>query len=383
MRPALRVLYVHNTSRLGGAEYSLIDMLRAIDKRAIVPAIALPSDGPLSELLFQMGVDVYFTPVAKPKRTPNPVHLLESYVGIARGIAGVTYAASAHGAHIIHSNSLAAAPCAGPASRLSGTLSVLHLRDMIRPGVAGKALLKMFSAVVAVSPSVAEFYGLECDVIPSGIDFDRFDTETSGRVFRAEAHVPRDCRLIGMTGQMVGWKRHADFIRAASRIASAAGDVHFIIAGSDVEGGLAGYRSGLENLADELGLGEKIHFAGWVDDMSGFYRCMDVLIHPAADEPFGRAVVEAMSCGVPVVCCDSGGPAGVVSDGTTGLLVSAGDWRALAGAACRLLDDGELRASLGDAARTDVRSRFSAELSAFRIMELYISLLDEPMRGSS
>lgn len=383
MRPAVRVLYVHHTSRLGGAEYSLIDMLRAMNKRAIVPAIALPSDGPLSERLFQMGVDVYFTPVAKPKRTPNPVRLLENYAGIASGIAGVTYAASSHGAHIIHANSLAAAPCAGPASGLSRTHSVLHLRDMIRPGIAGNVLLKMFSAVVAVSLSVAEFYGRECDVIPSGIDFDRFDTETSRSVLKVAACVPRDCRLIGMTGQMVGWKRHADFIRAASRIASVADDVHFIIAGSDVEEGDTGYRSGLEDLADELDLGERIHFAGWVDDMAAFYRCLDVLIHPAVDEPFGRAVVEAMSCGVPVICCDSGGPAGVVSDGTTGLLVPAGDWRALAGAARRLLDDEELRASLADAARKDVRSRFSAELSAFRMMELYISLLDEPTSGSS
>jgi glycosyltransferase involved in cell wall biosynthesis len=78
-----------------------------------------------------------------------------------------------------------------------------------------------------------------------------------------------------------------------------------------------------------------------------------------------------MGCGVPVVAYDSAGPAEIVKDAHTGYLAAAGDWETLASKAIEILEDDELRAELGGAAKKDVRSRFAADLIAYRVMKVY------------
>lgn len=372
MRRPLRVLYVHHTSCLGGAEQSLVDMISAMDRSAVLPAIAAPEDGPLTERLFRLGVDVYFVPLAGLRRTYNPLKILYYTGALAGGAVGVLRAALTHRACLIHANSIGAAPYAGPAARIAGARSVLHLRDMIPLGPAGRTALGMFDSVVSVSKAVAASYRLmDPVVIPSGVDFSRFDGDTSDIALRAAASMPRGCPVVGMAGQLVSWKNHADFIRAASRIRSRFDEARFVIAGPDISGDNPSYRAELADLAGNLGVADRLTFLGWWDDMPGLYASLDVLVHPALDEPFGRVLVEAMGCGVPVVAYDCGGPSEIVRDSKTGFLVAPGDWEALAGQTCRILKDKNLRSNLAVAAKKDARSRFGADLTAYRVMELY------------
>jgi glycosyltransferase involved in cell wall biosynthesis len=96
-----------------------------------------------------------------------------------------------------------------------------------------------------------------------------------------------------------------------------------------------------------------------------------LLVLPSRSEGLGRVVVEAMSRGRAVIATRVGGPAELVHDGRTGLLVAPGDTRALADALVRVLTDRELAARLGGAARAEADSRrvtpgeFASRLRAF------------------
>jgi rhamnosyl/mannosyltransferase len=133
-------------------------------------------------------------------------------------------------------------------------------------------------------------------------------------------------------------------------------------------------RAGLEREARELGVAERVHFLGEVEDAAVYFRAADVFALPstARSEAFGIVQLEAMACGVPVVNTrlDSGVPF-VSPDGVTGLTVAPGEASALAAAINKLLNDPSLRARLGGAGRRRVRELFTADVMAEQTIRLY------------
>lgn len=101
----------------------------------------------------------------------------------------------------------------------------------------------------------------------------------------------------------------------------------------------------------------------------------DFVVVPSAVENLPNSVIEAFACGRPAAAFDTGGIRDAVRDGETGLLVPAGDTAALATAIARLLDDGNLRNTLGARALDMARREFSADVQAARFEELYRSLI--------
>ena len=93
-------------------------------------------------------------------------------------------------------------------------------------------------------------------------------------------------------------------------------------------------------------------------------------------ENLPNGIIEAMSCGRPVVAFDAGGIRDAVKDGQTGLLVPPGEPRSLARAHERMLDDDELRVRTGGAARDLARREYSAETQATRFESLYTDILE-------
>ena len=116
-------------------------------------------------------------------------------------------------------------------------------------------------------------------------------------------------------------------------------------------------RVGSMNIADHVTFVDHVPYAQVVN----YYRDADVLVNPSFSESFGRSLIEAMSCGVPVVATRVGGMAEIIEDSKTGLLVEPGDAPALAEAVLRLLADKDLRRSMGEAGRQRVIDSFSWE----------------------
>src|SRR5690606_2150032 len=122
-------------------------------------------------------------------------------------------------------------------------------------------------------------------------------------------------------------------------------------------------RDRLEALAESLGSAERVTFAGHVPslEMPRWLAALDILVLPTVGrkgwaEQFGRILIEAMACGVPVIGSRSGEIPRVI--GEAGLLVAEGDERGLTEAIRALSGEAELRTGLGARGRARVLDRF-------------------------
>jgi glycosyltransferase involved in cell wall biosynthesis len=136
----------------------------------------------------------------------------------------------------------------------------------------------------------------------------------------------------------------------------------------------------LRTLIQKLGLEGKVTLAGKIPaaHMPEFYRQLDVLVLPSRTrqnwkEQFGRVLVEAMACGVPVIGSDSGEIPNVVGD--AGLIFAEGQVDALRSCLAQLVDKPELRASLGRKGRDRVLAHFTQSQIAARTHQVYRSVL--------
>ena len=132
-------------------------------------------------------------------------------------------------------------------------------------------------------------------------------------------------------------------------------------------------RQNLETLANELGLGEKVYFAGRADysKVHYFNNVMDVYSALSLYDSFGVAIVEAESCGTPVVVSDVGGLPEVVEDGVTGFVVERKNAVVAAEKLEKLVLDPELRKSMGKAGRERVLKLYDWNENVAQMMGIY------------
>ena len=127
--------------------------------------------------------------------------------------------------------------------------------------------------------------------------------------------------------------------------------VHAVIAGEGPE------RSALLALAAHEGVADRLHLLGWRTDQAALLAACTVLACPSRHEPLGNVVLEAFSAARPVIAAAAAGPAELIEDNITGLLVPPEDPRSLAEALATVIEDPALAARLSAAAR----ARFEAD----------------------
>jgi len=126
------------------------------------------------------------------------------------------------------------------------------------------------------------------------------------------------------------------------------------------------------DLADRLGISGNIEFHESVSQeiLLGFYADCSLVVLPSKTEGWGLSLMEGMACGKPVVASRVGGIPELVRDGVDGILVDAGDVKALSRAIIMLLDDPVLRKRMGDAGKERVKE-FSWDSTARVVLEEY------------
>lgn len=127
----------------------------------------------------------------------------------------------------------------------------------------------------------------------------------------------------------------------------------------------------LRRLADDLGCGGQVRFAGYVHDVGDFLACLDIYVQPSRADAFPLSVPEAMAAGLPVVANRVGGLPEQVVDGETGLLVAPGDVDALAGAIAALARDERLRAGMGQTGKARHARHLGMEQFHMSMYEAY------------
>jgi len=174
-----------------------------------------------------------------------------------------------------------------------------------------------------------------------------------------------DSVVVTLVARLTSIKRPERFVELAGALAGAHPDVEFVVAG---DGELL---EPLKHLATRLRA--PIRFLGWISDVEAVYSASDLVVLTSDSEGMPVSLIEAALACRPCVTTDVGSAAEVVVSGTTGM-VTATNVGALAAAIGRLLDDEELRRTMGAAAGERARRLFGAERLASDMAGIYEEL---------
>jgi len=178
---------------------------------------------------------------------------------------------------------------------------------------------------------------------------------------RATFATPKDAPLAVALGRLHPNKGLDVLIRAAALIP----ELYVWIAGEGPE------RESLESLARDLGLGARVKFLGWREDRAALYRAADLCVYPSREEPFGNVVIEAWSCGVPIVTTASTGPAWLVRKDEDAVLTPVDDVDGFAAGIRKVLSSKPLAERLAAAGRRRVSEEFSESAIVRRYIDLF------------
>lgn len=362
-----RVLHLIDSLDLGGAQEVVVNIVRGADRSRFEHEVAtLHGHGIYLQRLIDSGVRVH---------SLSPAKWLPAHIP---GLASVLWSGRFD---ILHCHLIASNLIGKPLGRLMGVPVVINHDHTNDPSRGTNALIlgletwaNRFAAhTIAVSASCRDFLvqreGVADDrvsIIHNAIDTTRFRPSSGQRgSARSRLGISAAGPLVAGVGRLNPQKNFPLFLDIASLVAARNGDTRFLIAGTGPEEAL------LRSKASALGLDGRITFAGYVADPREIYNACDILLMPSRFEGLPMTLLEAMAMEVPVVASRLDGIAEVVTDHRDGLLMEPGDAGAFANAITSLLNDPEMRRSMGIAARRKIEEGFSAQRMVAEIEAVY------------
>jgi len=387
----MRVLYVNHTAIVSGGEHSLLALLGGLPAD-VEPLVAAPR-GDLLDAVRALGVPAREIKGTAGSLRLHPLHTPRAMAEMALAAAQVRRAATRHRADVVHANSIRAGIVLALA-RPRAARRVVHVRDCLPPGPVSTATLRALaagattvianSAYTAASVRAAAPHA-DLRVIHNPVDLGRFDparidpVQARARLGAAGTHRP----LLGVVAQITPWKGQHTAIEVLRLVHERGLDAQLLLIGaakflaSATRFDNAAYVAALHEQIAAAGLQERVSWLGQRDDVPELLRALDVLLLPSEEEPFGRALIEAMALEVPVLATRVGGPPEIVDDGVSGRLLDPHDPPAWARAVADLVEQPERARAMGLAGRARAELEFSVAHHVEGVVGLYRALLEQ------
>ncbi len=351
-----RVLHVIDSLHLGGAQEVVLNLATCGDRQRFTHEVAT-----------MHGRGVYWT---RMEELGIPLHSLSPHKFLPWYGVSLPALLLRGKFDILHCHLVASNIIAKPLGIMCGVPVILnhdHTNDDYRANQRTRLALDTLSNrfathIIAVSESCRTFLidreGVTADkitLVQNAIDLRRF---SSGCGTRAEArkslHLPESGPVVAGVGRLNPQKNFPLFIRIAAEVLKRHPHAHFAIAGEGPEDDL------LRKLARESGVGDRLHFCGYVSDTRQVYLAADVLLMPSLFEGLPMSLLEAMAMRVPVV-----------ADGVDGFLVPTGDLHMFCERICRVIEDPSLARDIGEAASEKITRRFSSGRMCREVEQIY------------
>jgi len=202
--------------------------------------------------------------------------------------------------------------------------------------------------------------------VPVGLDPAVLPRE--GIDFRKQWGIADDAVVVAQLGRLSKEKHPEVFVQVARNLSQRFPEARFVLVGD------GDMREELRQQAESPGGTDAIIFAGYVRAMADVLEAIDIAVNCSSTEAIPRTVLEAGSAGRPVVATAVGGVPDAVQDGVTGILCPPGDVEAIEAGIARLIENAELRQTMGAAARERVERVFGVAACSQRLLDLYRSL---------
>ncbi|MFM0213604.1 glycosyltransferase family 4 protein [Paraburkholderia sediminicola] len=374
------VLFVDQSGQLGGAEFALLQLAGSCTARS---EVVLLSDGPFRARLEALGAHVQVLNDARVSgivRQASGLNCLRVVPGILRQVRAI--AARANAFDVLFLNTQKALVLGALGKPLHRKPVIWYQHDILTRQHFGRVQLHVIKWLVrfavdqvvsnsqASKRSLIALTGIAADTVPviyNGIDagaFKRIDGRDKGAL-RRRLGLPEHAWLAGLFGRLAPWKGQHIALEAMARLP----DVHLVLVGAPLFGEDA-YAQRLHEQAAALGVADRVHVAGFQDDVPAWMKAMDVILHTSTEpEPFGRVIVEGMAAARPVIAAAAGGVTEIVRHQHNGWLVKPGDVAALADAIGALRADPAMAQRLANQALADVQTEFSVDQYLQRMMQ--------------
>lgn len=247
----------------------------------------------------------------------------------------------------------------------------------------GNLLMKIFSKVadkvIGVSEGVTEEYlkgqlhipSAKAITVSNGVALPREINPKELLQTKEKLGIKEGDFVIGSTGRMLqdSHKRFSDLIQAFADFSKGKENVKLLLVGDGPE------KLGYEKLAEDLGVSEKVIFAGYQSDVHLFYRMMNVFALVSAREAFGLVLAEAMLNKLPVIATKVGGMKYIVDDRISGFLVEPFQIQEIKEKLEIFYTDESLKNQMGEAGYLKAMNNYTEKIYVNNIENLYVKLI--------
>ncbi len=353
------VVHIITKLELGGAQQNTLFTVSHLDREVYKPVLISGTEGILVEEAKQLpGVNLHF--VSDLVREIKPLKDLKALVKIS-GILKQIRADAKSSKVIVHTHSSKAGILGRWAARLAGIRLIVHSVHGFSFNDYQPSLMRAFyilleritaritTVFITVSDADREegirkgiFTKDDVTLIRSGIDIKKFCDLPSDRIsLRGHLGIDPDVPVIAMIACFKPQKAPLDFVRVAKKVSDERSDALFYLVG---DGRL---RPQIEQLIEELNIGDKVILLGWRRDIPEIMHSIDLLVLTSLWEGLPRVLPQAMASGVPVVATNVNGAPEAIRNGLNGYLLAPGDIAGMAQKIVYLINNPEEALKMG------------------------------------
>ncbi|OCQ90494.1 glycosyl transferase family 1 [Nostoc sp. MBR 210] len=377
----MKILFLDQSGKPGGAELCLIDIAKPYRDRALVGLFA---DGDFKTLLQQnqIPVEVLTTKPIQVQKQSNLLQALASIKQLVPLLIKVVNLAKKY--DVIYANTQKALVIGALASFLANRPLVYHLHDILslehfspinlRVAVT---LANTFASLVIANSQASQTAFVQARGKPeiTAVVYNGFNSKKYQISDVEIQKIRQDLNLegkfvVGHFSRIAPWKGQHILLEA---LAQSPPQVTALLVG-DALFGEQDYVEELHQQVVKLGLENRVKFLGFRADIPQLMSACNLVAHTStAPEPFGRVIVEAMLCGTPVVAAKAGGAIELVEHGVNGFLTTPGDSQELAKVINTCVQEIEITTAIADYAKNTASQRFDIATINQQIAQLLSS----------
>ena len=354
-------------ARVGGGEVQYEYLIKGLDRKRFCPIVICPSKGDLVESFLSEGIPTH---VLKLPRWLHVQSVLTKRIAVKK----IVRFAKKAGIDLIHSDHRMN-PYMLAVSRALSIPNIVHVRSQMRENHAKCYSLKQASSVVSIGYRYRDALiqdGVpeeKIEVIFDAVDTRKFRPKKSRTNILVQEYAPRAKVLVGFVGRIELAKRQFDFLKIVKDILASGREAHFFVIG-DIYSKQYYYK--LKAFCNQNGLNSYVTFTGRLGDMPSVLASLDFLLTLSG----GSVMIEAMSCGIPVIFLTSTDPSKlhIVQHNETGIVVSDKSLSSVTEAVIDLIDNPNLRDAFGIAGRQRVEAHFDVTQMVQKIEGIYQKL---------
>lgn len=377
---------------LGGNYLTQRLIVERLDRSLFTPIVLAPMEGIALKKFRDLGVECIVLPPTGDLAQYGGTILRFSLFRKARAIIDIIHYNLKVAAllrirkiDVIYANCVRAEILIGLAARITSTPSLLYIKGQLANPIIDRICFVLARKILFFSklnrddryPALVYRFRKKIDILKIGLEPSTITSVAARdmKALKAELKTEKNYINIVLVGQLYSPKGQHLALEAIARLIRQFPKLRLYLLGDHVLDEYKPYKTELEQIVRADKLYDNVCFAGARSDALDIISIMDILIHPSLAEGFGRAVLEAMALGKPVIASRVGGLREAIQNGRNGFLIDPGDVDALAARLRELIIDPLLRERMGQAARETVFSEYLIDDKVTRLTEILSELL--------